>query len=141
VPPGCLQVYINSTLSETFSKQICVFVYVDEKIGVFLTQTTASLLLIKILVFEENANFFAENRQKSKKIVIITLTPDRSRVIRAPDVAPSRDIRPRRRLKAGSGKSRSSRPRRRRARPRRRDPSQHLSRVDNLLPAKIQFPP
>jgi hypothetical protein len=28
------------------------------------------------LVFEKNANFFAENRQKSQKIVIITSTPD-----------------------------------------------------------------
>jgi hypothetical protein len=29
-----------------------------------------------ILVFEKNANFFAENCQKSQKIVIITSTPD-----------------------------------------------------------------
>jgi hypothetical protein len=28
------------------------------------------------LVFEENANYFAENCQKSQKIVIITSTPD-----------------------------------------------------------------
>jgi hypothetical protein len=28
------------------------------------------------LVFEKNANFFAENWQKSQKIVIITSTPD-----------------------------------------------------------------
>jgi hypothetical protein len=28
------------------------------------------------LVFEKNANFFAENCQKSQKIVIITSTPD-----------------------------------------------------------------
>jgi hypothetical protein len=28
------------------------------------------------LVFEKNANFFAENCQKSKKIVIITSTPE-----------------------------------------------------------------
>jgi hypothetical protein len=29
----------------------------------------------RFLVFEKNANFFAENWQKSKKIIIITLTP------------------------------------------------------------------
>jgi hypothetical protein len=28
------------------------------------------------LVFEKNANFFAENWRKSQKIMIITLTPD-----------------------------------------------------------------
>jgi hypothetical protein len=28
------------------------------------------------LVFDKNANFFAENCQKSQKIVIITSTPD-----------------------------------------------------------------
>jgi hypothetical protein len=32
--------------------------------------------VIIILVFEKNANFFAENCQKSPKIVIITSTPD-----------------------------------------------------------------
>jgi hypothetical protein len=32
--------------------------------------------LIKDLVFEKNANFFAKNWQKSQKIVIITSTPD-----------------------------------------------------------------
>jgi hypothetical protein len=32
-------------------------------------------MLIVILVFEKNANFFAENCQKSQKIVIITSTP------------------------------------------------------------------
>jgi hypothetical protein len=32
--------------------------------------------LIITLVFEKNANFFAENWQKSQKIVIITSTPD-----------------------------------------------------------------
>jgi hypothetical protein len=31
----------------------------------------------KNLVFEKNANFFAENCQKSQKIVIITSTPVR----------------------------------------------------------------
>jgi hypothetical protein len=31
---------------------------------------------IMTLVFEKNANFFAENWQKSQKIVIITSTPD-----------------------------------------------------------------
>jgi hypothetical protein len=30
------------------------------------------------LVFEKNANFFAENWQKSQKIVILTSTPDLS---------------------------------------------------------------
>jgi hypothetical protein len=32
--------------------------------------------VIITLVFEKNANFFAENWQKSQKIVIITSTPD-----------------------------------------------------------------
>jgi hypothetical protein len=43
----------------------------------FLTQNKAKLckILIITLVFEKNANFFAENRQKSQKIVIITSTP------------------------------------------------------------------
>jgi hypothetical protein len=44
----------------------------------FLTQNKAKLckILIKTLVFEKKANFFAENWQKSQKIVIKTLTPD-----------------------------------------------------------------
>jgi hypothetical protein len=44
----------------------------------FLTQNKARLYknLIITLVFEKNANFFAEICQKSQKIVIITLTPD-----------------------------------------------------------------
>jgi hypothetical protein len=44
----------------------------------FLTQNKAKLckILIITLVFEKNANFFAENCQKSQKIVIITSTPD-----------------------------------------------------------------
>jgi hypothetical protein len=43
----------------------------------FLTQNKAKLCKIFIitLVFEENANFFAENWQKSQKKVIITSTP------------------------------------------------------------------
>jgi hypothetical protein len=43
----------------------------------FSTQNKAKLskILIITLVFEKNANFFAENRQKSQKIVIITSTP------------------------------------------------------------------
>jgi hypothetical protein len=45
----------------------------------FLTENKAKLckLLIIALLFEKNAIFFAENCQKSQKIVIITLTPDR----------------------------------------------------------------
>jgi hypothetical protein len=44
----------------------------------FLTQNKAKLckILIITLVFEKNANFFAEDWQKSQKIVIITSTPD-----------------------------------------------------------------
>jgi hypothetical protein len=44
----------------------------------FLTQNKAKLckILIMTLVFEKNANFFAENCQKSQKTVIITSTPD-----------------------------------------------------------------
>jgi hypothetical protein len=43
----------------------------------FLTQNKAKLCknLIKTLVFEKSANFFAENCQKSQKILIITSTP------------------------------------------------------------------
>jgi hypothetical protein len=43
----------------------------------FLTQNKAELckILSITLVFEKNANFFAENCQKSQKIVIITSTP------------------------------------------------------------------
>jgi hypothetical protein len=43
----------------------------------FFAQTNASFCknLIITLVFEENANIFAENGQKSQKIVIITSTP------------------------------------------------------------------
>jgi hypothetical protein len=42
-----------------------------------LTQNKAKLckILIITLVFEKNANFFAENWQKSQKVVIITSTP------------------------------------------------------------------
>jgi hypothetical protein len=41
----------------------------------FFTQNKANLKkLITTLVFEKNANFFAENWQKSQKIVIITST-------------------------------------------------------------------
>jgi hypothetical protein len=45
----------------------------DLKILAFLTQNKAKLckILIITLVFEKNANFFAENCQKSQKIVII----------------------------------------------------------------------
>jgi hypothetical protein len=41
------------------------------------TQNKAKLckILIITLVFEKNANFFAENDHKSQKIVIITSTP------------------------------------------------------------------
>jgi uncharacterized phosphosugar-binding protein len=43
----------------------------------FLTQNKAKLskIVIITLVFDKNANFFAENQQKSQKIVIITSTP------------------------------------------------------------------
>jgi hypothetical protein len=51
-----------------------------EKFGekmAFLTQNKAKLCknMIITLVFEKNANFFAENCRKSLKIVIITSTP------------------------------------------------------------------
>jgi hypothetical protein len=48
------------------------------KILAFFAQATASFCknVIITLVFEKNANFFAENWQKSQKIVIITSTPD-----------------------------------------------------------------
>jgi hypothetical protein len=52
------------------------------KILAFLTQNKAKLCknLIMTLVFEKNAKFFAENRQKSQKIVIITSVPDWARI-------------------------------------------------------------
>jgi hypothetical protein len=45
---------------------------------VFFNTNKAKLckILITTLVYEKNANFFAENCQKSQKIVIITSTPD-----------------------------------------------------------------
>jgi hypothetical protein len=48
------------------------------KILAFLTQNKAKLckILIITVIFEKNANFFAENGQKSQKIVNITSTPD-----------------------------------------------------------------
>jgi phosphoserine aminotransferase len=48
------------------------------KILAFFAQATASFYkkLIITLVFEKNAISFAENWQKSQKIVIITSTPD-----------------------------------------------------------------
>jgi hypothetical protein len=47
------------------------------KILAFFAQTTASFRMnfIIALVFEKNAIFFAENCQKSPKIVIVTSTP------------------------------------------------------------------
>jgi serine kinase of HPr protein (carbohydrate metabolism regulator) len=43
-----------------------------------LTQNKAKLckMLIITLIFEKNANFFAEICQKSQKIVILTSSPD-----------------------------------------------------------------
>jgi hypothetical protein len=41
----------------------------------FYAPTTAIFLMILTLVFEKNANFFAENWQKSQKIAVITSTP------------------------------------------------------------------
>jgi hypothetical protein len=48
------------------------------KIFAFFALTTVSFckkIVIITLVFEKNANFFAENCQKLQKIVIITSTP------------------------------------------------------------------
>jgi hypothetical protein len=49
----------------------------QKKLTVF-AETTASFCknLIRTLDFEKNANFFAENWQKSQKFVTITSTPD-----------------------------------------------------------------
>jgi hypothetical protein len=48
----------------------------------FLTQNKAKFckILITTLVFEKNANFFAEKCQKSQKIVIIKSTPYAAKV-------------------------------------------------------------
>jgi hypothetical protein len=50
---------------------------IQRKMGV-LTQNKAEICknLIITLVFEKNAELFAENCQKSQKILIITSTPD-----------------------------------------------------------------
>jgi hypothetical protein len=54
------------------------------KILAFLTQNKATLKKIIItLVFEKNANFFAENGRKSQKIVIITSTPGQNERVNA----------------------------------------------------------
>jgi hypothetical protein len=45
--------------------------------------------LIITLVFEKNANFFAENWQKSPKIVIITSTPERGKYTKWPQNIPN----------------------------------------------------
>jgi hypothetical protein len=60
------------------------------KILAFFVQTTASFSknLIITLVFEKNAHFFAENWQKSQKIVIITSSPDEL-VKNSPKMSPS----------------------------------------------------
>jgi hypothetical protein len=53
----------------------------SEKIGVFDSKQSKSFeKLIITLVFEKNANFFAENWEKLKKIVIITSTPGRKSI-------------------------------------------------------------
>jgi hypothetical protein len=46
----------------------------------FLTQNKAKLckILIITLVFDKNANFFAENWRKSQKIAIVTSIPGHS---------------------------------------------------------------
>jgi hypothetical protein len=51
----------------------------SENIGVFCSNYSLFFgkKLIITLVFEKNANFFAEKWQKSQKIVIITSTPGR----------------------------------------------------------------
>jgi hypothetical protein len=58
----------------------------------FLTQNKAKLckILIITLVFEKNANFFAENCRKSQKIVIITSTPDEPVKKIRPKISPTR---------------------------------------------------
>jgi hypothetical protein len=52
----------------------------------FLTRNKAKIceIFIITLVFEKNANFFAENCQKSQKIVIITSTPGLQRFVFLP---------------------------------------------------------
>jgi hypothetical protein len=46
-----------------------------KKLAFFDSKGKFSEKVIITLVFEKNANFFAENWQKSQKIVIITSTP------------------------------------------------------------------
>jgi hypothetical protein len=55
------------------------------KILAFFAQITASFCknFIITLVFEKNANFFAENWQKTQKILIVTLTPGLADLIAA----------------------------------------------------------
>jgi hypothetical protein len=72
---------INQEKSGNPGTDVIIFKYFRRKILrkklAFFAQNKAKLckILIITLVFEKNANFFAENRQKSQKIVIITSTP------------------------------------------------------------------
>jgi hypothetical protein len=52
------------------------------KILAFFAQPTARFCKNRIitLFFEKNANFFAENGQKSQKIVIVTSTPGQLKI-------------------------------------------------------------
>jgi hypothetical protein len=77
------QKYFGSKSTETFWDRCYDFLNIfaekfSEK-NCVLTQNKAKLckILIITLVFEKNANFFAENSQKSQKIVIITSVPAR----------------------------------------------------------------
>jgi hypothetical protein len=63
--------------SETDVMIVKIFLPKKFRKRAFFTQNKAKLckILIITLVFEKNAIFFAENWQKSQKIMIITSTP------------------------------------------------------------------
>jgi hypothetical protein len=66
---------INVIILKIFSPKIFAKNF-GKNIGVFCSNYCYFCKnIIIILAFEKNANFFAENWQKSQKIVIITSTP------------------------------------------------------------------
>jgi hypothetical protein len=59
-----------------FAKIVIITLFFENNANFFAENWQKSQKIVIItLVFEKNANFFAENSQKSQKIVIITSTP------------------------------------------------------------------
>jgi hypothetical protein len=81
-PGGGKQCAIQETTTQVSDFMIFKNIFAEKfsgNIGVFCSNYILLVFLKKnvivTLVFEKNANFFAENWQKSQKFVIITLTP------------------------------------------------------------------